>query len=49
MNLGGKRWKGPSQMALVVKNLPASSGDIRDTDSVPGSERAPGGEHVGEQ
>ena len=26
-----------SQVALVVKNLPASAGDIRDTVSVPGS------------
>ena len=25
-----------SQMALVVKNLPANKGDIRDADSIPG-------------
>ena len=31
------------QVALVVKNLPADSGDIRDVDSVPGSERPSGG------
>ena len=30
---------------LVVKNLPANAGDIRDTDSVPGSGRSPGGGH----
>ena len=30
---------------LVVKNLPVSAGDIRDTDSIPGSGRSPGGGH----
>ena len=35
-------------MALVVKsktkqNLPANAGDLRDTDSIPGLERSPGG------
>ena len=30
-------------MALVVKNLPASSGDIRDADLTPGLERSLGG------
>ena len=30
-------------MALVVKNLPANAGDIRDTGSIPGSGRSPGG------
>ena len=34
-----------SQVALVVKNLPANAGDIRDSDSIPGSGRFPGGEH----
>ena len=29
-------------MALVVKNLPASVGDIRDMGSIPGSGRSPG-------
>ena len=29
-------------MFLVVKNLPASAGDIRDTGSIPGSGRSPG-------
>ena len=33
------------QVALVVKNLPASSGDIRDVGSIPGSGRSPGGGH----
>ena len=28
---------------LVVKNLPASAGDVRDTNSIPGSRRSPGG------
>ena len=31
-----------SQVALVVKNLPTSAGDIRDTGSIPGSGRSPG-------
>ena len=34
-----------SQVVLVVKNLPADSGDIRDTGSVPGLGRSPGGGH----
>ena len=29
----------------MVKKLPASAGDIRDTGSVPGSRRSPGGGH----
>ena len=32
-------------MVLVVKNPPASAGDIRDAGSIPGSGRSPGGEH----
>ena len=32
-----------SQVVLVVKNLPANTGDLRDTGSVPGSGRSPGG------
>ena len=32
-------------VALVVKNLPGNAGDIRDTGSIPGSERSPGGGH----
>ena len=34
-----------SQVALVVKNLPASARDIRDVGSIPGSGRYPGGGH----
>ena len=34
-----------SQVALVVKNLPANAGDIRDTGSIPGLGRSPGGGH----
>jgi len=30
-------------VVLMVKNLPANAGDIRDTDSTPGSGRSPGG------
>ena len=33
------------QVALVVKNLPANAGDIRDAGSIPGWERSPGGGH----
>ena len=32
-----------SQMVLVVKNPPVNAGDIRDTGSVPGLVRYPGG------
>ena len=32
-----------SQVVLVVKNPPASARDIRDTGSIPGSGRSPGG------
>ena len=32
-----------SQVALVVKNLPANAEDIRDAGSIPGSGRSPGG------
>ena len=34
-----------SQVALVVKNLPANAGDKRDLGSIPGSGRSPGGRH----
>ena len=30
-------------MVLVVKNLPANAGDIRDLGLIPGSGRSPGG------
>ena len=29
-------------MVLVVKNVPANAGDVRDTGSIPGSGRSPG-------
>ena len=32
-------------MALVVKNLPANAGNIKDMGSIPGSGRSPGGGH----
>ena len=32
-----------SQVALVVKNLPANAGDARVMGSIPGSGRSPGG------
>ena len=34
-----------SQVALVVKNLPAGAGDMRDSGSIPGSGRFPGESH----
>ena len=36
---------GASRGALVVKNLPASAGDIRDVGSIPRSGRSPRGAH----
>ena len=33
---------GTSQVVLVVKNLPANAGEVRDTDSIPGLGRSPG-------
>ena len=33
------------QMVLVVKNLLANAGDVRDMGSIPGSGRSPGGGH----
>ena len=42
-NLHNHSWA--SQVALVVKNLPANAGDIRDVDLIPGSGRSPGGGH----
>jgi len=35
----------PCQVVLVVKNLPASTGAIRDMGSIPGSGRSPAGGH----
>ena len=34
-----------SQVVLVVKNLPANAGDVRDSVSVPGLRRSPGEGH----
>ena len=34
-----------SQVALMVKNPPASAGDLRDAGSIPGSGRSPGEGH----
>ena len=36
---------GASQRLLVVKNLPANTGDIRDMGLIPGLGRSPGGGH----
>ena len=36
----------PSQVALVVKNSPATVGDIRDTGLIPRSGRSLGGGHA---
>jgi len=33
--------EGASQMTLAVKNPPANAGDIRDSDSIPGSGKIP--------
>ena len=37
--------QGASQVELVLKNLPANAGDVRDVDSIPGLGRSPGGGH----
>ena len=37
------QFSGASQVALIVKNTPASEGGIRDTGSTPGSGRSGGG------
>ena len=34
-----------SHVALVVKNLPANAGEVKDTDLIPGSGRSPGEGH----
>ena len=34
-----------SQLALVVKNLPANTGNVRDMGSIPGLGRSPGGSY----
>ena len=35
-----------SHVALVLKNMPATAGNIRDVGLIPGSGRSPGGGHV---
>jgi len=42
---GGYRAMTASQVALMVKNLPTSAGDIGDAGLFPGSGRSPGGWH----
>ena len=44
-NKQGLLCSGASQVVLVVKNPPANPGDIRDSDSIPGWGRSPGGGH----
>jgi len=39
------RFERASQVALVVRNLHANSGDMRDMGLIPGSGRSPGGGH----
>ena len=41
----GIRKDGAFQVALVVRNLPANAGDLRDSGSIPDSGRSPGGGH----
>ena len=44
-NSNNTKTKQFQRVAPVVKNLPASAGDIRDTGSIPRSRRSPGGEY----
>ena len=37
--------KGFLMVVLVVKNMPADAGDLRDSDFIPGLGRSPGGGH----
>ena len=41
--LGAFKEERASRVALVVKNSPASAGDVRDMGSIPGSGRSPRG------
>ena len=43
--LPGSKLKGTSLLVLVIKNLPANTGGIRNLGSIPGSGRSPGGGH----
>ena len=45
IKLGSKEMLWASQVALVVKRLPANAGDTRDKGSIPGSGRSSGGGH----
>ena len=38
-------WSSEVALVVVVMNLPASAGSVRDTSSIPGSGRSPGGQH----
>ena len=42
---GGQVFSAASQVAQVVKNLPANARDVRDTGLIPESGRSPGGGH----
>ena len=41
----GYHMVGASQVVLAVKNLPVNAGDVRETGSIPGLGRCPGGGH----
>ena len=43
--ISGQRTKGASQVALMVKNLAANAGDIRDVGFIPELGRSPGEAH----
>ena len=45
VNWDVKAYSMASQVILVVENLPANAGDVRDVGSIPGSQRSPGGGH----
>ena len=45
VNRDVKAYRMASQVTLVVKNLPANAGDVKDVGSIPGSQRSPGGGH----
>ena len=42
---GGRGRGGASDVAQLVENPPANVGDVRDVNSISGSERSPGGKH----
>ena len=45
IQFSGLFWGNYSQVALVLKNLPANAGDERDVGSIARSERSPVGGH----